>query len=351
MKQRVLIIGGGLSGLCLAYRLQQQGCKPLVLEAAHRFGGRIHTVSGEHGTPLELGATWFSVQHPALLSLVAELGLQRYEQYATGITLFQTKSFEPVQQFVVPESEAPSFRVVGGTQQLIEALVARLPAQHLLLGQPVVQVREAGDAVEVETADGNSYRGTLAVCCLPPQLAAATLTFTPPLPAATTELLPQVHTWMAGSVKFAVEYPAAFWRAAGYSGMLYSHAGIITEMYDHTSYEADRFGFTGFLAGGAAGFEPRVRRELALKQLVALFGPEAGQPSAYVDKVWNDKHVVVGSPLIRYPHQYNGAPLLHQAYFNGKLYFCGTETATAHSGYMEGAVVAAQQLAATLGAH
>ena len=349
MNRRVLIIGGGLSGLCLAYYLQQQQYEPIVLEAASRFGGRIQTVKGEHDTPLELGATWFSIQHPALLALLTELGLQRYEQYATGITLFQTKSFEPVQQFVVPESEAPSFRIAGGTQRLIEALVAQLPAQHLHLRQQVVQVREAGDEVEVLTADGSCHRGARAVICLPPQLAAATLAFIPALPAAITQLLPQVHTWMAGSVKFALEYPNAFWRAAGYSGMLYSHAGIIAEMYDHTNYEADRFGFTGFLASGAAGFEPAVRRELVLKQLVTLFGPEAGQPSAYFDKVWNDEYVVVGSPLIRYPHQYNGEPLLHQSHLSGKLFFCGTETATAHSGYMEGAITAAQQLTAALG--
>ena len=57
---------------------------------------------------------------------------------------------------------------------------------------------------------------------------------------------------------------------------------------------------------------------------------------------------MVGSPLIRSPHQYNGHPLLQQPYMQGKLFFCATETATTHGGYMEGAVTAVQQLAATL---
>ena len=119
-------------------------------------------------------------------------------------------------------------------------------------------------------------------------------------------------------------------------------------MYDHTNFEANRFGLTGFLGGGAAGFEPAVRKELVLKQLVTLLGEEAGTPTTYFDKVWNEDSLVVGSPLIRYPHQYNGHPLLQQPYMGGKLYFCGTEAATAHGGYMEGAVAAVQRLADTL---
>lgn len=347
-QSEVLIIGGGLSGLYLAYLLQKQGYQPLVLEASDRLGGRIQTAKGALDTPLELGATWFSAQHPCLLALLAELGLHWYPQYATGITLFQTKSFEPTQQFIVPESDVPSFRLAGGTQQLIEALAAQLPAQRLLRQKRVVQVQELGQQVEAVTADGSRYRGAIVIVCTPPQLAASILHFAPALAPEIAQVLPLVHTWMAGSIKFVVEYATAFWRAQGYSGMLYSHAGIITEMYDHTNYETNRFGLTGFLSGGAAAFEPAVRKELVLKQLVNLLGVEASSPTMYLDKVWNEDYLVTGSPLIRYPHQFNGDPLLQQAYLNGKLFFCGTETATVHGGYMEGAVTAAQRVAAAL---
>lgn len=66
-------------------------------------------------------------------------------------------------------------------------------------------------------------------------------------------------------------------------------------------------------------------------------------------KVWNDNYLVAGNPVFQRPHQHNGHPLLHRPYLNGKLHFCGTETTTTHGGYMEGAVVAAQRVAATLG--
>jgi monoamine oxidase len=346
-QQRVLIIGGGLSGVYLAYLLRQQNYAPLVLEAAPRLGGRIQTVQGPGGTPLELGATWFSAQHPHLLALLGELGLPKYPQYAAGISLFQTKSFEPAQQFVVPESDTPSYRLAGGTQRLIDALAVKLPAGSVLLNQRVVAIEETPAGVTVRTAANDHYQGAAAVVCLPPQLAAATIGFAPALPAQAEQVFATVQTWMAGSLKFALEYPAAFWRAQGYSGMVYSHAGIITEMYDHTNYEENRFGFTGFLVGGAAAYAPSIRQELVLEQFATLLGDAARAPTAYIDKVWTDAFVLAGNPGFKRPHQHNGHPLLHQPYLNGKLFFGGTETATAHSGYMEGAITAAKRLAAT----
>ena len=71
--QRIVIIGGGLSGLTLAYLLSKRNIKATVLEASARLGGRIQTIKGALETPLELGATWFSDMHPHLLSLIEEL--------------------------------------------------------------------------------------------------------------------------------------------------------------------------------------------------------------------------------------------------------------------------------------
>lgn len=67
MHKQVIIIGGGLSGLTLAYLLERKGFEPTIIEASSRLGGRIHTVEGKLSTPLELGATWFSDSHLELL--------------------------------------------------------------------------------------------------------------------------------------------------------------------------------------------------------------------------------------------------------------------------------------------
>lgn len=337
----MIIAGGGLSGLTLAYFLSKKGISAQVLEASPRLGGRIQTVEGTRGTPLELGATWFSDAHDNLLNLIDELSLTKFPQFSGGVSLFQTKSFEPPQQFFVPASESPSYRLAGGTQKLIDTLAARLPTGAIHLNKQVSAIRQLGSLLTVETADGTSFEARQVIVCIPPQLAATSIQFWPELPESVNAILPTVQTWMAGAVKFTLEYDEPFWRKDGYSGMLYSHAGIVTEMYDHTNFEEDKFAFTGFLNAGAASYEKEVRKELVLRQLFGLLGPKAMQPTAYFDKVWNDAYLVDGNPAFRRPHENNGHLVLHASYMDGKLHFCGTETAATFAGYMEGAVAAA----------
>jgi monoamine oxidase len=294
-------------------------------------------------TPLELGATWFSDLHPQLLSLLNELDLQKFPQYSKGISLFQTKSFEPPQKFLVPESNSPSYRIAGGTSMLIKALQEKISPSNIRLNSRVVAITESDDELHIETATGEVFHADKVIISLPPQLAATAIQFLPALPNDLKAILPTVQTWMAGSIKFVLEYAEPFWRNKGYSGMLYSHAGIVIEMYDHTSVEENKFGFTGFLNGGAATYPQEVRKEFVLRQLEELLGEEAAKPVAYFDKVWTDEFVSGGSQVILRPHQNNGHPLLQQSYMNGKLYFSGTETAVGFAGYMEGAVVSALQ--------
>lgn len=344
-KQKVIIIGGGLSGLTLAYLLQKKNVNTTILEASPRLGGRIQTVKGRMQTPLELGATWFVDKHENFSSLIYELGLQKFPQYSKGITLFQTKSFEPPQQFLVPEAEYPSYRIVGGTQSIVDALAKRLNDQDTRLSAKVIAVRATENGVIAETADGITVQADRAVVCIPPQLAATQIEFSPALPADLHNILSTVQTWMAGAIKFTLEYAEPFWRKKGFSGMLYSHADIVVEMYDHTSFEGDKYGFTGFLNGGAAGYSQEVRKENVLRQLSELLGDEARQATAYFDKVWNDEFILKGSPIIELPPQNNGHPLLQMDYMNAKLLFCGTETSSEFPGYMEGAVDAAIRVA------
>jgi len=346
LKERIFIIGGGLSGLTTAYLLAKKNIQPTVLEASSRLGGRIQTIQGAKGTPLELGATWFSDMHPHLLALVEALGLQPYPQFSKGISLFQTKSFEPAQKFFVPEADMPSYRLAGGTQVLIHALAQALPSETFLLNTSISAIQTSQNGLLLQAADGRTWDADQVIICTPPQLVAKQIAFSPSLPDTLQAILPDVQTWMAGAIKFTLEYDTPFWREAGYSGMLYSHAGIITEMYDHTNLEETQFGFTGFLNSGAASYTQEVRKELVLRQLTDLFGEQASSPTAYFDKLWTDEFISAGSQVTQRPHQYNGHPLLQQSYLDGRVHFAATETATTCPGYMEGAVIAAETVAA-----
>lgn len=342
-KQPICIVGAGLSGLTLAYLLAQKNIKSIILEASSRLGGRIQTLQGLNETPLELGATWFSDIHPHLMDLLEELDLKKYPQFSHGKSLFQTKSFEPTQTFFVPESENPSYRIAGGTQQLIEKL-SQVNA-NIQFNSQVIAIHELDNELLLNLSNGQQVIAEHVILCLPPQLVHAKIAFSPSLPSDLWNLLPSVQTWMSGSIKFVMEYDSPFWRENGFSGMLYSHSGIITEMYDHSNLEKNKFGFTGFLNSGASAYSQEVRKELVLQQLSQLLGNEVLNLKLYQDKVWVNEFVYEGSQIIHRPHQNNGHPRLQTSYLNGKLHFGGTEVATEYSGYMEGAILSAKKLA------
>jgi monoamine oxidase len=343
-KDKIIIIGGGLSGLTLAYLLSKEHIFTTILEASSRLGGRIQTLKGENETPLELGATWFSDIHPNLISLLEDLGLKKFPQYAKGKSLFQTKSFEPPQVFYIPEAETPSYRIVGGTQNLINTLSGKLKPEHIKLNTKVISIKEVNNELIVESNKGEKYIADKVVLCLPPQLVSSQIEFSPALPDDISSILPTVQTWMAGAIKFVLEYAKPFWRANGYSGMLYSHAGIVSEMYDHTNFEENKFGFTGFLNSNASAYTKEIRKELVLKQLTELLGNYASKPLAYYDKIWTDEFILNGNQTIIRPHQNNGHPVLQENYMHGKLFFSGTEAIPTFSGYMEGAVLSAKRI-------
>jgi monoamine oxidase len=337
-EQRVVIIGGGLSGLTLAYLLAKKGIQALILEASSRLGGRIQTIKGNNETPLELGATWFSDIHPDLLSLIDELGIPKYPQFSKGISFFQTKSFEPAQQFFVPESEKPSYRLAGGTQSLINTLSEQLDPKNIQLHVKVSAITEQDHELLIDTVEGTQWHADKVIVCLPPQLAITNILYSPELGEEVSHVFSNVQTWMSGSIKFVLEYKEPFWRENGQSGMLYSHAGIVTEMYDHSNYEESKFGFTGFLNGGAASYSQEARREFVLQHLQEMFGEKILHPLAYFDKVWIDEYVSGANQIIQRPHQNNGHKFLQESYLNGKLCFSSTETSSNCPGYMEGAV-------------
>jgi oxygen-dependent protoporphyrinogen oxidase len=71
----VIVIGGGLAGLTVAYRLKQRGIEVQVLEASKAVGGKIgaRKVGGE---PFDVGANTVLESNDAVHKLIDELGLR-----------------------------------------------------------------------------------------------------------------------------------------------------------------------------------------------------------------------------------------------------------------------------------
>jgi oxygen-dependent protoporphyrinogen oxidase len=72
---RVLVIGGGISGLSAAYDLTRAGADCTILEKQSRVGGVIETRVSE-GCTLECGPDSFLSAKPAALALIKEVGLE-----------------------------------------------------------------------------------------------------------------------------------------------------------------------------------------------------------------------------------------------------------------------------------
>lgn len=347
--QEIIIAGAGLSGLTAAYYLKQQGIACTLIEAQERIGGRIQTIFGFNHTPMEMGATWFGTQHQQVLFLLKELGIDYFEQHDEGNALFESFSFEAPQSYFVPSGASSAFRIKEGTAQIIEVLADKLGKENIHLKTTLTSVEDAGEFIKIKDASGKEWTCKKLVLAVPPRILPGRVSFHPALPDALNQMMQRTQTWMSGSIKFAVEYNSPFWREKGFSGSVFSQAGLAVEIYDHCNFDYNRFSLKGFLNGSAVNYSPEERKQKVLQQLSQYFGDSALNALSYHDKIWNDAFIASGNETFLPPHANNGNALYRDAYFNNKLFFTGTETSTLHGGYMDGAIIAARNLVARMG--
>ena len=134
----ITIIGGGLTGLTLAYLLSKKNISVRILEARSRLGGRIFTKKKEGCAPQEMGATWLGKRHTALIRLLRELDLDIFEQVLGETAIYEPISTSPPQLVSLPPNSDPSFRIQGGSTSLIDALVKTLD-ENTIHTQQIVQ--------------------------------------------------------------------------------------------------------------------------------------------------------------------------------------------------------------------
>lgn len=338
INRKVIILGAGLTGLSAAYYLRNESVELTILEARDRTGGRIHTVRKEDEAPVEMGATWLGRKHRDLIGLLEELNLPIFEQRMSDRAIYQPISTSPPQLVTLPPNDDPTFRIGGGSGRLIDTLTDSLPAGTIRLGTIVTALRLAGEAVIITTNRGD-YRADCVISTLPPHLFVTTISVEPALPPDLLALTARTHTWMGESIKVALTYAEPFWRAPGSSGTVFSSPGPATELYDHSTVEDDRYALKGFFSGAYAGAGREQRLELLLRQLATYYGPAARSYLSYTEAVWGDEPFTYRRQTgYVAPHQHNGDPRFRQPLLNGRLFLAGTETASAHPGYMDGAV-------------
>ena len=349
MRDPIVIVGGGLSGLYAARLLQEKGVDFLLLEARQRIGGRI-LLSGGH----DLGPTWFWPDMQSRMArLVDALGFDAFSQHEAGDVLFERAPGERVERYPGSGQMASSFRIRGGIGALVEALAAGLPGERIQTGMQVTvaQLRQGGTILNVQGAANVAARHVL--FALPPRLMEQTIDFTPELPPDVRARWRGTPTWMAPYAKFLATYPRPFWRQAGLSGTAQSMAGPMVEIHDASRTAngegAALFGFLGVPAPVRAMAGETAMRHHCLAQLVRLFGPEASAPDATHFKDWSaDPLTATAADGEAGGHpEPQSAPWFDPAW-SARDSMAGSETAREHPGYLEGALAAAEAAVAAL---
>lgn len=342
----IVIIGAGLTGLTLGYHLRNSGLTVRLLEGRDRLGGRILTSATT--PPIEMGATWLASRHVNLVNLLEELGLEMFEQRMGEHAIYEPISTSPPQLVTLPHNPEPSFRIKGGTSQLIQALAGHLDPGHILLNQAVQSIATEPEGILVTTSSGK-FLADKVISTLPPYLLTQMVDLPGELPSELLTIAQATHTWMGDSIKFGLSFEAPFWRAPGSSGTLFSNTGPIPEMYDHANVEDDRYALKGFLQGIYHGLSREERLGLIQRQLSKYYGDQAQAYSTYTEMIWRDEpFTFIPYSASMLPHSNNGNPVYHQPFLQGRFWVAGAETAQQFPGYMDGAVESAQWLASEI---
>ncbi|HYJ50749.1 MAG TPA: NAD(P)/FAD-dependent oxidoreductase [Microbacterium sp.] len=121
LNRDVVIVGAGAAGLTAANELRKAGLSVAVLEARDRVGGRLWTDVIE-GAMLEIGGQWVSPDQDALIETLADLGLETYERYREGDSVYVDEAGK------LTRFTGEIFPVPPATEQAIVELIDKLDA-------------------------------------------------------------------------------------------------------------------------------------------------------------------------------------------------------------------------------
>jgi monoamine oxidase len=259
--------------------------------------------------------------------------------------LFYVHAAGGLEAILDTEGGAQELRFVGGSQAIALWLAEQL-GDTVRLSAPVRLIEYDTGGVRV-VSDRLTVHGDQAIVAVPPNLAGR-IDYDPPLPANRDQLTQQ--TPQGATIKCQAIYDQPFWRSDGLSGEALSTHGPVMVCFDNSPPEGSPGVLLGFIVGRAArslaGATVEERRQTVLDSFARLFGKQCSTPIGYVEKNWAADEWTRGCPVCRFtPGGWTAfGPSLREPV--GRIHWAGTETATAWSGYMEGAIQSGRRAAA-----
>ncbi|TKB06865.1 FAD-dependent oxidoreductase [Desulforhopalus sp. IMCC35007] len=353
-----IVIGGGLSGLFAALRLQDLKIPYLLLEAKPEFGGRItgYPVAPGSDVCIDLGPTWFWPHQTLMKQLLARLQVEWFEQYSTGDTLVQRRPDEASFRIQNDAGTMTSCRVTGGVKQLVSALAGQLEQTKIKTEHPVTVVRKSGKKWQVTTVCRGleqNFSANRMILAVPPRLIVKYLTPEAYMSEGLVKALQAEQTWMAGQAKFIAVYKEPFWRKKGLAGQAFSHVGPLVEIHDASCSAGSGFALFGFIGVSSASRAQLSRQQLTaqcLEQLGTIFGLDALNAAATHVEDWaQDIWVATELDALEPPRHCSFDMEQHEKELEElKVHLVASEFAQFEAGYLEGALMAVETAIQTL---
>jgi len=258
--------------------------------------------------------------------------------------LFYIRSSGGLGPMLATTGGAQELLVRGGAEQLAAGMARGLEGS-LELDAPVRRIVHDASGVRVET-DSVTVEGAAAVVAVPPAITAQ-IQFEPDLTADRAEVLRRMSP--GDAVRMADVYDTAFWRDDGLTGEAWGPKLPFSFTHDVSAPGGSPGVLATFFVGERARrireLPAERRREVALSALADCFGDHAAHPRAHVERDWgSDEWTRGGYCASMTPGLWSryGSALRDPV---GRLAWAGTETATEHAGYMEGALQSGERAA------
>jgi monoamine oxidase len=275
--------------------------------------------------------------------MLLELGIEAVwaaqpEDMSLLHVLFYIHSAGSLEMLFDTDGGAQQDRFVGGSQRIAILMAQELGREQLILNAPVRVIRRGDHGVTVE-ADGAVVRARQAIVAVAPTLAGR-IAYDPPLSGYRDQLTQRMP--LGTVAKCMAIYDEPFWRAEGLSGQGTSDRGPVRLTFDNSPPDGSPGVLLGFLEGRHARelgrLRPAERRAAVVDCFARLFGPRAGSPDAYVERLWAEEEWSRGCYGCHMPTGAwtNYGPALREPI--GPLHWAGAEYATVWNGYMDGAV-------------
>ena len=355
----VVIVGGGLSGMTIAYELQQKypsKCWQLH-EANSILGGRL--INDPDGMEIDMGGAWMFPNQTLLQNLLNSLDIPTFPQ---------------------PEFHERK-RIVGGAVSIITKLREHLPEKNIYVNSPIISCKRTkssiGDysIVLLETSSGFQIRCKRVIFTIPPKLLLSknnTITFDPPLCSAKQDaIFKSGGTWMAGVTKVSLAYATRFWSIEEGSGgdswrmLQYKRNAPAYQVYDGSSYNDRTYALTFFAVASLSdeGDNDETLAKQCAMQLVQEWSTLDGCPEtmrndvmdykSYYVKRWSKEPYISDGAVLKTVEELETlltpiSNLARNDWDGDMILFAGAETDLAVPGLMEGAIGSSKRTMAEL---